>query len=443
MNFSPCLDIFFSKSPFTERMRRIAELGFDHFEFWSWWDKDVPSILRSLSELKMQTAALCTRFVSLTDAAKREEYLRGLEETVQVAQQLAGVDRQPALLVHEERARGELALGQREEVALIGDQAGATLQDSADFFASLRGSHYFAPRVMGSMAEAEQALREGEVKGIVRLQADFSRRMRQPDGAPVQVIVDGVDANTARLVLGYIQGAWGSWLAAQARAQGQAFATPVDLESRVWFNSELRSRNYLVPGLVAIIMTLIGALLTALVMAREWERGTMEALLVTPVAAGEIMVGKLVPYFVLGIGGMLLSVAMARWLFGVPLVGSFWLLFATSSVFLLVALGMGLLISSVAKSQYVAGQVALITTFLPAFLLSGMIFEIGNMPAVVRAITYLFAARYFVSIVTTLFLAGDIWSVVAPNTLALALMAVIFLGLTWRRARKRLGGAPC
>jgi ABC-2 type transport system permease protein len=122
----------------------------------------------------------------------------------------------------------------------------------------------------------------------------------------------------------------------------------------------------------------------------------------------------------------------------VPLVGSFWLLFLTSSVFLLVALGMGLLISSVARSQYVAGQVALITTFLPAFLLSGMIFEISNMPAVVRAITHLFAARYFVSIVTTLFLAGDIWSVVVPNTLALALMALIFLGLTWRRARKRL-----
>ena len=164
----------------------------------------------------------------------------------------------------------------------------------------------------------------------------------------------------------------------------------------------------------------------------------MEALIVTPVAVGEILLGKLIPYFVLGIGGMLLSVAMSRWLFDVPLTGSFWLLVLTSSVFLLVALGMGLLISSVVRAQFVAGQIALITTFLPAFLLSGFIFEIRNMPGVVQAITQLFAARYFVAIVTTLFLAGDIWSVIVPNTLVLALMAVIFLGLTRLRTRKRL-----
>ncbi|HVC12014.1 MAG TPA: ABC transporter permease, partial [Burkholderiales bacterium] len=192
------------------------------------------------------------------------------------------------------------------------------------------------------------------------------------------------------------------------------------------------------PGLVVVIMTLIGALLTAMVMAREWERGTMEALMVTPASAGEILLGKLIPYFVLGMGGMLLSVAMANWLFAVPLAGSFWVLLATSSVFLLVALGMGLLISSVTRVQFIAGQVAIITTFLPAFLLSGFIFEIGNMPAVVRAITHLFAARYFVAIVTTLFLAGDVWAVIVPNTLALALMALVFHGLTWRNARKRL-----
>ena len=164
----------------------------------------------------------------------------------------------------------------------------------------------------------------------------------------------------------------------------------------------------------------------------------MEALMVTPVAAGEILLGKLVPYFVLGTGGMLFTVAMATWLFQVPLTGSFWLLFATSSLFLLVALGMGMFISSIARSQFVAGQVALITTFLPAFLLSGFIFEIGNMPAVVQWITHLFAARYFVAIVTTLFLAGNIWGVIVPNALALAAMAVIFHGLTWVNARKRL-----
>ncbi len=192
------------------------------------------------------------------------------------------------------------------------------------------------------------------------------------------------------------------------------------------------------PGLVAVIMTLIGALLTAMVMAREWERGTMEALLVTPAAMREILIGKLVPYFILGMGGMALSVAMAVWLFGVPLRGSLLVLFGASSLFLLAALGMGLLISMLAKNQFVAGQVAIIVTFLPAFILSGFIFDIGSMPAVVRAITHVVAARYFVSILQTVFLAGNVWSVILPNALALAVMAVIFLGLTRRLSRKRL-----
>jgi len=288
------------------------------------------------------------------------------------------------------------------------------------------------------MPEAERALAAGRVDAIVRLRADFASRERRAGGASVQLVLNGVDANTARLVQGYVQGAVATWLARRAEEQGRAFAPPVEVESRVWFNSGLRSRNFLVPGLVVVIMTLIGALLTAMVMAREWERGTMEALVVTPVSVGEILLGKLIPYFLLGMAGMLLSVAMARWLFDVPLAGSFWLLFATSALFMLVALGMGLLISSVARVQFIAGQVAIITTFLPAFLLSGFIFEIRNMPEVVQWITQLFAARYFVAIATTLFLAGDVWTVVVPNALALALMAVVFLGITRLRTRKRL-----
>jgi len=310
--------------------------------------------------------------------------------------------------------------------------------DTADFFASLEGSHYFAPRRMASMPAAEQALREGRVNGIVHLRADFAERLRRPDGAPIQVIVNGVDANTARLTLGYVQGAWGNWLARRAAAAGQEFATPVDLQPRVWFNSELKSRNYLVPGLVAIIMTLIGALLTALVMAREWERGTMEALLVTPASMTEVLLGKLIAYFVLGTGGMLLTVALAVFLFGVPLRGSFWLLWGCASLFLLGALGMGLTISTLARNQFVAGQVAILATFLPAFLLSGFIFDIDSMPAIVQAITHVIVARYFVAIVQTLFLAGDVWSVIVPNALAMLLLAAIFLGITWRRSRKRL-----
>ena len=320
-------------------------------------------------------------------------------------------------------------------VAVVAEQRDA---DSAEFTAALRGSTYFRVRVMERLAEATRALLEGEVDAIVHLRANFAAGVQGPAAAPIQIIVNGVDANTGRLVAGYVEGAWSTWLRQRAQAAGRDLAVPVELEHRVWFNAELRSRNYLVPGLIVVIMTLIGALLTALVMAREWERGTMEALMVTPVGVTEILLGKLIPYFILGTGGLLLSIAMALFLFEVPLRGSFWALIATASLFLLVALGMGLLISSIARNQFVAGQVAIIATFLPAFLLSGFIFDIDSMPAVVRAITHVIAARYFVAIVDTLFLAGDVWEVIVPNALALAVMAIAFLGLTWRITRKRL-----
>ncbi len=320
-------------------------------------------------------------------------------------------------------------------VAVVVEQPSA---DTADFTGGFQQSRYFEAVFMRNMREAEQALMSSQVSAIVHLRANFARLLHQPDGAPVQVIVNGVDANTGQLVLGYVQGVWQKWLQRQAGEQGQTLDLPVQLQTRVWFNSELRSRNFLVPGLIAIIMTLIGALLTALVMAREWERGTMEALMVTPVTMREVLVGKLAPYFILGMGGMALSVAMGVWLFGVPLRGSLWVLFGAAALFLLAALGMGLLISTVTKNQFVAGQVAILATFLPAFILSGFIFDIGSMPTVVQWITHLLAARYFVAILQTVFLAGDVWPVILPNALALMLMAAIFLGVSRRKLRKRL-----
>ena len=252
------------------------------------------------------------------------------------------------------------------------------------------------------------------------------------------VFLNGVDANQARITAGYIQGAWQGWLESYAASRGQELRLPATAEQRVWFNPSLRSRNFLVPGLVAVIMTLIGALLTALVVAREWERGTMEALMVTPIRIGELLLGKLLPYFVLGMGGMLLSVAMALWLFQVPLRGSFWLLLLASALFMLVALGMGLLISTVARNQFVAGQIAILVTFLPAFLLSGFIFDIGSMPAPIQVITHVVPARYFVAILQTLFLAGDVWPVVLANAAALFVMMLVFFAVLRRKARKDL-----
>jgi len=320
-------------------------------------------------------------------------------------------------------------------IALVVEQPGA---DTAGFTGGFQQSRYFEPVVMRNLRDAEAALMNRRVSAVVHLRGDFSRQMRQPGGASIQVIVNGVDANTARLIFGYVQGVWQRWLQKEALERGETLAAPVRLEQRVWFNSELRSRNFLVPGLIAIIMTLIGALLTALVMAREWERGTMEALLVTPVTMREVLAGKLVPYFILGTGGMALSVAMGLWLFGVPLRGSWWVLFGAASLFLLAALGMGLLISTVTKNQFVAGQVAIIATFLPAFILSGFIFDIGSMPVIVQGITRLLAASYFVAILQTVFLAGNVWSVILPNALVLMLMAAFFLAVSRRKLHKRL-----
>jgi len=320
-------------------------------------------------------------------------------------------------------------------VALVVEQPDA---DTASFTATFHKSRYFSPTFYASTREAEQALLAGQANAIVVLRQDFARRLRQPGGAPIQLIENGVDANTARIVSGYVQGVWGAWLEQGAKQRGQPLDQPVQIEQRVWFNGEMRSRNFLVPGLIAVIMTLIGALLTAMVMSREWERGTMEALMVTPLTMREVIVGKLVPYFILGMGGLLLSVGMALFLFQVPLRGSLWVLLAASALFLVTALGMGLMISTVARSQFIAGLVALIATFLPAFLLSGFIFDIGSMPGAVQTITRVIAARYYVAILHTVFLAGDVWSVILPNALALAVLAAVFLGFTWRNARKRL-----
>jgi len=320
-------------------------------------------------------------------------------------------------------------------VAIVADHPSA---DTASFTSAFGNTRYFQPLVLPSMREAEAALMAGKVNGIVHLRADFARHLRSTEGAPIQVIVNGVDANTGRIIIGYAQGVWASWLQQLARSRGEELKLPVQLEQRVWYNSELRSRNFLVPGLIAIIMTLIGALLTALVMAREWERGTMEALMVTPVTIRELLIGKLIPYFILGMGGMGLSVAMALFLFEVPLRGSLLLLAAASSLFLLVALAMGLLISIAAKNQFVAGQVAIIVTFLPAFILSGFIFDIGSMPGVVQALTHVIAARYFVAILQTIFMAGNVWAVIIPNALALAVMILILFAIIRRRAHKRL-----
>jgi ABC-2 type transport system permease protein len=320
-------------------------------------------------------------------------------------------------------------------LALVVEQPGA---ETARFVAGFVHSDFFRLQHFSSVQDAEQALRERRVHGIVWLRADFADRLLDAREAPIGIIVDGVDANQARIIQGYAEAVWLRWLDAYRTSKGLMLQPPVELQSRVWFNPAVESRAYLVPGLIAVIMTLIGALLTAMVVAREWERGTLEALLVTAMRVHEFLLGKLLPYFVLGMGGMLLTVAMADWVFDVPLRGSLWVLLLASALFMAAALGMGLLISILAKNQFVAGQIAIIVTFLPAFILSGFIFDIRSMPIPIQIVTYLVPARYFVSILQTVFLAGDLWRVILPNMAALTAMAAVFLTVVRGNSSKRL-----
>ena len=309
--------------------------------------------------------------------------------------------------------------------------------DATELAASFELSPYFDAEFLTSMARAQQLMLARKVDAIVRIRPDFGRRLVVGD-AEIQVLVHGVDANHARIIQSYAQGAINQW-AARRTAKGQAvFSGPVTVQNRLWFNEANESRYFLIPGLIVLIMTLIGAFLTSLVVAREWERGTMEALFVTPVRPNEILLGKTIPYFVLGMIGLALCLLAAKFLFHVPFRGSVIVLISASMLYLLVALAIGLLISSAFKNQFVASQIALLVTFLPAVMLSGFLFDLRSMPAVVRVVTYILPARYYVSLLQTVFLAGDIWSVVLPNAAVLAGMAVLFLVFTRRATQKEL-----
>ncbi len=317
-------------------------------------------------------------------------------------------------------------------VALVIEQP---TPEAMELVAGFELSPYFHPQTVRAMPAAQQLLLEHRVDGIVRVPADFSRHVTAGD-AQVQLIVHGGDANRARIIEGYVQGVVGLWAAREAAEGHETPAAPVNVVQRLWFNEANDSSYFLVPGLVVLVMTLIGALLTAMVMAREWERGTLEALLVTPVRSEEILLGKTLPYFALGLIGFVLCVLSAEFLFHVPLRGSLWVLIAASTLYLLVALGIGLLISSWVKNQLVASQLAMLVTFMPAFMLSGFLFDLRSMPAIVRFITYLLPARYYVALLQSVFLAGNVWSVIVPNALVLAAMGVA-LALASRAAMRK------
>jgi drug efflux transport system permease protein len=306
------------------------------------------------------------------------------------------------------------------------------------------GSRYFDVKVrVDSPRELENSILEGRALLALVIPADYARRLGSARSATVQLIADGSDSNTAAIALGYAEAVVQSdsnfiRSALIRRAGGPPVSPPLDMRARVWFNTELESRNFIVPGLIAVILMLIAALLTSLTVSREWETGTMEQLISTPVTPTEVVLGKLLPYFAVGMIDMVLSVVAGRFLFAVPLRGSVILVFAMTAVYLLGALGMGMLISIVAKSQLLANQLAFMSTFLPAFLLSGFMFDIGNMPKALRLLTYLVPARYCVSILRSLYLKGVGLSVLWGEGVFLLAFSAAMLGLSLARFKKKL-----
>jgi ABC-2 type transport system permease protein len=320
---------------------------------------------------------------------------------------------------------------------------GLVLEDKSPearrFADNLYGSPYLNVLTAETQAEIEQALTEGRVRGFVVVPVDFAEKLKRPgETAPLLVVADGSEPNTASFVQNYVSGAWNGWMQQRARERGETPPAGIGLEPRFWFNSAAESRNYLIPGSITIIMTVIGALLTSLVVAREWERGTMEALLASPVTRTELLLSKLLPYYALGIVSLFLCVAVAALLMRVPFRGSLLMLWVIGSLFLASSLGLGLLLSTVLRNQFNAAQAALNAAFLPAIMLSGFLFEIRSMPAVIQAVTYAIPARYFVTAMQTLFQAGNVPSVLLHSGMFLVAAGSFFIGLTALKTRRRM-----
>jgi ABC-2 type transport system permease protein len=324
----------------------------------------------------------------------------------------------------------------------ISDQDGSP--DSRDLVERFRGSRYFDVRaVVADPAAIERAIDRSQILLGVVIAPDFARRLAAGQETGVQLLIDGSDSNTASIGLNYAEAlilAYSGEIRAQTmnrRGAGE-LKMPVEPRLRVWYNSELKSRNFIVPGLIAVILMIIAAMLTSLTIAREWETGTMEQLLSTPVRPVELLFGKISAHFALGMLDMMIALAAGVGIFGVPLRGNVPMLFAASAVFLFGGLSWGIFISAIARSQLLAYQAALITTFLPAFLLSGFVFAIENMPGVVQVVTYIVPARYFVTILKAIFLKGVGLHVFWTEMLFLAVYAAVLFLIAAMKLRQKV-----
>mgnify|MGYP003519480470 FL=1 len=334
-----------------------------------------------------------------------------------------------------------LTLDVDEVPLMVWDQSGT--QASRNFMSRFEGSPYFAlRRIVQTYAEVERAIDAGEALVALVIPVDFAMDVGSGRTARAQAIVDGSDSNTATIVLGYLETVARTYnqdlaIEQAARSSGRTVTVPLDLRPRVWFNADMESKNYIIPGLIAVIMMVIAAMLTSLTVAREWETGTMEQIISTPLKGPELILGKLLPYFGIGMLDVLIAVLMGEFVFEVPLRGNVALLFSMAAIFLAGALSLGMLISIVTKSQLLASQLAMVVTFLPAFLLSGFMYDISNMPNAIQAITHVVPARYFVSLLKGIYLKGIGLELLMPEAALLAGFGlVVLLAANWLFKKK-------
>lgn len=321
-------------------------------------------------------------------------------------------------------------------VAVVLEDASPTAQDVVSF---LNGSDYFDPTYVTSMRQAEDLMDNRKTDAIVRIPGNFTEQLKRGN-ADIQIILWGVDAATARTAGSYIEAGIAQWQALHMQqyltaSTGKGIVTVV---ARQWFNDANTSTWVFVPGLVVLIITLVGVLLTTMVMAKEWEHGTLEALFITPVRILEILLSKIIPYFCVAMTGFWLCMFSARYLYKVPIHGSFLVILISSVIYLMASLGMGLTISSVIRNQYLASQLAVIVSMLPTMMLSGFLFDLRSVPAVVSAIGHILPATYFMELLKSLFLAGNNWPLIIKNCSVLTVYAIAFLALSFKVTKKRL-----
>ena len=319
-------------------------------------------------------------------------------------------------------------------VAIVLEDRSPAAQEA---IAGISGSPYLAPVAAASMDEAVRLIRAHKVEAIVRVPVDFSQARAAGD-ARIQLIVNGADSTTASAIEGYVNGAVQSAALHMADRSGGRSGGGITLVQRTWFNEASNSTWYLVPGLLVLVMTLIGAFLTSLLIAREWERGTLESLFVTPVRPLELVLSKIAPYVVIGAVDMVMCLLAARFLFEVPIRGSLIVIIFASLLYLIVSLLLGLFISGTTRNQFAASQMALLASFMPALMLSGFVFDLRNVPLVIQIVSQILPATHFMELVKSLFLAGTIWPMVLKNCAILAAYAVLLAFLTGRTLRKRL-----